>query len=112
MKPWNLALLALALPLILPDNGYARNRGNDSSSLAESAKPFLGRWDLTLKSSDHEYPSWLELREEDGHLKAEFTSRWGNARPLPKVEISAAFLPLYLLKRRRSGKTTWFSKAT
>lgn len=104
MKPWNLALLALALPLILPDNGYARNRGNDSSSVAESAKPFLGRWDLTLKSSDHEYPSWLELREEDGHLKAEFTSRWGNARPLPKVEISAGVLTFVSPKEEEERK--------
>jgi hypothetical protein len=53
-----------------------------------SVEAFLGRWDLTLKAPDREYPSWLELRQEGGQLKAELVSRWGNARPLPKVEIS------------------------
>jgi Domain of Unknown Function (DUF1080) len=62
---------------------------NDSTAKpADSVEPFLGRWDLTLKAPDREYPSWLELREENGQLKAEFVSRWGNARPLPKAEIS------------------------
>jgi hypothetical protein len=53
-----------------------------------SLEVFLGRWDLTLKAPDREYPSWLELRQEGGQLKADLVSRWGNARPLPKVEIS------------------------
>ena len=48
---------------------------------------FLGRWDLTLKTTLHEFPSWLEITNEDGQLKARMTGRWGNARPLPKVEI-------------------------
>ncbi|MGA2200718.1 MAG: DUF1080 domain-containing protein [Terriglobales bacterium] len=55
---------------------------------AATAKPFLGRWDLTLKDAGHEYPSWLEIRLEDGKLAAQMVGRWGNARPLPKVEIS------------------------
>jgi hypothetical protein len=53
-----------------------------------SVEAFLGRWDLTLKAPDREYPSWLELRLEGGQLKADLVSRWGNARPLPKVELS------------------------
>jgi hypothetical protein len=53
-----------------------------------SVEGFLGRWDLTLKAPDREYPSWLELRQESGQWKADLVSRWGNSRPLPKVEIS------------------------
>jgi len=49
---------------------------------------FLGRWDLILMTTQREYPSWLEITREDGQLKARMTGRWGNARPLPKVEIS------------------------
>jgi hypothetical protein len=30
----------------------------------------------------------LELRQEGGQLKAQMVSRWGNARPLPKVALS------------------------
>ena len=63
-----------------------------ASANSEPAKPFLGRWDLTLKSADHEYPSWLELTQESGHLNAQFVGRWGNARSLPKVEVSNGHL--------------------
>ncbi|HKC72288.1 MAG TPA: DUF1080 domain-containing protein, partial [Terriglobales bacterium] len=48
----------------------------------------LGRWDLTLKTPQREYPSWLDLTEQNGQLKALFVSRWGNARPLPRVEFA------------------------
>jgi hypothetical protein len=67
----------------------AGRRGAETSApTAESAKAYLGRWDLTLHAPDREYPSWLELREDGGQLQAEFVGRWGNARPLPKVELS------------------------
>jgi hypothetical protein len=59
-----------------------------SSGEVTSAAPFLGRWDLTLKAPDREYPSWLEIRQESGQLKGQMVGRWGNARPLPKIEIS------------------------
>jgi 3-keto-disaccharide hydrolase len=59
-----------------------------SSPSSESEKAFLGRWDLTLKAPDREYPSWLEVRREGGQLKADMVGRWGNARPVPKVELS------------------------
>jgi hypothetical protein len=57
------------------------------SAATVSVNPFLGRWDLTLKASDREYPSWLEIRQEHGKLRAQMVSRWGNARPLPKIEL-------------------------
>jgi hypothetical protein len=59
-----------------------------SPRTANPAAPFLGRWDLTLKAPDREFPSWLELREEGGQLQAQMVGRWGNARPLPKVSIA------------------------
>jgi 3-keto-disaccharide hydrolase len=55
-------------------------------------KPFLGRWDLTLKAPGRDYPSWLEITDENGQLKAQMVGRWGNARPLPKVEIASGTL--------------------
>jgi hypothetical protein len=74
--------------------------GNASS---ENVAPFLGRWDLVLKTPTHEYPSWLEVRQEDGQLKAQFTGRWGNARPLPKVEISNGILTFVSPKEEEDG---------
>jgi len=70
---------------------YARERGFENAAAApagESVKAFLGRWDLTLKDGNREYPSWLELSQENGRLVAQFVGRWGNARPLPKAELS------------------------
>lgn len=59
---------------------------------AETVQAYLGRWDLTLKGPDREYPSWLELRSENGQLKAQMVGRWGNARALPKAELSGGHL--------------------
>jgi hypothetical protein len=42
---------------------------------AAAAKLFLGRWDLTLKAADREYPSWLEIRLEDGKLATQMAPR-------------------------------------
>lgn len=49
--------------------------------------PFLGRWDLTLRASGKDFPSWIEIGEKDGNPTALFTGRWGNARPLPAITI-------------------------
>jgi len=72
---------------------HVRNPQRSASSQSDkSVESFLGRWDLTLKAPDREYPSWLELRQENGQLKAEMVGRWGNARALPKVEILSGHL--------------------
>ncbi len=76
--------------LLLSARAYSQaGKSNKSASppSAGSVEAFLGRWDLTLKAPDREYPSWLELHQDGGQLKAEMVGRWGNARPLPKVEL-------------------------
>src|SRR5436189_6217979 len=65
-----------------------RGANGDKGSPSDAERLFSGRWDLTLKSPDREYPSWLEIHQENGHPVAQMVGRWGNARPLPKVEIS------------------------
>jgi hypothetical protein len=47
----------------------------------------------------------LELREENGALKAEMVGRWGNARPLPKVEIAGTKLTFVSPKEEEESKT-------
>jgi hypothetical protein len=70
--------------------GSARTAKRTAS--AASVKAYLGRWDLTLKAPNREYPSWLELTEENGQLKARYVGRWGHARVLPKAELKAGEL--------------------
>ena len=60
----------------------------NSEDTTASVQLLLGRWDLTLKTPLRESPSWLEITQEDGQLKARMVSRWGHARPLPKFELS------------------------
>jgi len=91
MKPQRIVLMLMVASFLPCARVYSQAAKSEKSSSAPSTpsfEPYLGRWDLTLKAPDREYPSWLELRLEGGQLKADLVSRWGNARPLPKVEIS------------------------
>ena len=98
--------IVFAFIAIISLSAVAHSRNGDSSShpSTESAGAFLGRWDLTLKAPDREYPSWLELREENGQLKAEMVGRWGNARPLPSVELSNGHLKFVSPKEEEDSK--------
>ncbi len=68
-----------------------------------SVQSFLGRWDLTLKTPTREYPSWLEITQEDGQVKARLVSRWGHARPLPKVEITGNHI-MFVSPKEEEGR--------
>ena len=57
-----------------------------------SVAPFLGRWDLTLKTPQRVFPSWLELSQVNGELKTMMVGRWGGACPLSKVDVSGGVL--------------------
>jgi Domain of Unknown Function (DUF1080) len=80
------AFALTALVLLLSTRMYAGQK--NSVDAAGPVQPFLGRWDLTLKTPLRKYPSWLEITQEDGQLRARMVSRWGHARPLPKIELS------------------------
>jgi hypothetical protein len=73
----------------------------DTTSLVQ---PLLGRWDLTLKTPLREYPSWLEITQEGGQLRARMVSRWGHARPLPKFEISNGLITFVSPKEEEERK--------
>jgi len=71
---------------------------------ADSASAYLGRWDLTLKAPDREYPSWLELKQEGDQLHCTMVSRWGHARALPKCELSRGILTFVSPKEEEDRK--------
>jgi hypothetical protein len=76
-----------------------------ASALGDEGQAFLGRWDLTLTAPDREYPSWLEVTEEGGSLKARMVGRWGHARALPKVELSKGELTFVSPKEEEETST-------
>jgi hypothetical protein len=85
MKLQRILFVVVALTLLGSMGAYCGS--GRIAKLPTSVKPLLGRWDLTLKAPDREYPSWLEIRVERSELKAQMVGRWGNARPLPKIEF-------------------------
>jgi len=104
MKSQRIVLLSA---LLLSLSGWVftqRASGKTPTSDESATKKFLGRWNLTLKAPEREYPSWLELREEDGQLRAQMVSRWGNARPLPQVSISGDHLRFVSPKEEEERK--------
>jgi hypothetical protein len=95
-----IALLCVTVAVLLSFRAYSRSKPE-----AASLKPFLGRWDLTLKALHREYPSWLELAQSDGKLTAQMVGRWGNARPLPRVELSEGQLTFVSPKEEEESKS-------
>jgi hypothetical protein len=104
MKIRRIAITVVAAAL-LSATAHSQTEKSAANSSPGAAKPFLGRWDLTLKAPDREYPSWLELREENGQLKAEMVGRWGNARPLPSAQISNGHVKFVSPKEEEESKT-------
>jgi hypothetical protein len=88
LASWVRRTLFTVTTVLLLFSTLAYSGEKNSADTSASVQSFLGRWDLTLKTPLREYPSWLEITQENGQLKARFVSRWGNARPLPKIEIS------------------------
>ena len=68
------------------------------------AQAFLGRWDLTITAPDREWPSWIEIAENGGQVSAQFVGRWGNARPLPKIEIDGKHVTFVSPKEEEGSK--------
>ncbi|MGH9405309.1 MAG: 3-keto-disaccharide hydrolase [Candidatus Acidiferrales bacterium] len=86
----NRCLLYSAIFLALAASCAARpaEAGASSASNALAAiKPFLGRWDLSLKTPNGERPSWIEVSDEKGQPKVLMVGVVSCAMPLKTVEV-------------------------
>ena len=82
--------LALLLTILLPLGGYSggwKSQTGTSPSASGAIEPFLGRWDLTIKTPRGELPSWIEVSEEQGQPKVLMVGVSDHATPLAKVEL-------------------------
>src|SRR5215469_12464188 len=68
--------------------------GDLSGAQAEAAKPFLGRWDLTVRTPDREYPGWIEITLKDGQLHGLMVGQWNHAEPVLQIAVSGTTLTL------------------
>ena len=60
---------------------------NSNSTASGSVEPFVGRWDLSIKTPTVELPSWIEVSEEQGQPQVVMVGVSEHATPLAKVEI-------------------------
>jgi 3-keto-disaccharide hydrolase len=115
MKLPRIAFVLVAAVLFFAVAAQSRKAHSTNSppcNPADSVDAFLGRWDLTLQAPDREYPSWLELTQKNGQLKAQMVGRWGNARPLPKVEITNGHLKFVSPKEEEDRNDDMLFEAT
>lgn len=74
-----LALMAL----ILIGISLAASPAGTSAAI----KPYLGRWDLSLKSPKGELPSWIAVSEDQGRLRVVMVGLTDHATELKKVDL-------------------------
>jgi hypothetical protein len=98
--------LLFGSPLLNETCGAAQDQPDRRSpSSTGDRSQFLGRWDLTIQAAGKELPSWLEVLDEGGSLKANFVGRWGNARRLPTLEIHDGQIRFVSPKQEEGSKT-------
>ena len=104
MKLRRIGLITVAAIATIFAGPFMDSGASASGQNAPSAGAFLGRWDLTLKAPDRDYPSWLELKQESGQLRAQMVGRWGNARPLLNAALSDGQLTFVSPKEEEDSK--------
>ena len=81
-----LASLCLVVPSVIAFSSDL------SPADAAAIKPFLGRWDLTVKAPDREYPGWIEITLKDGQLHGLMVGQWNHAEPVVQISVSSGTL--------------------
>jgi 3-keto-disaccharide hydrolase len=62
--------------------------GQDDPFTMQKPPPVVGRWDLTVRGPEGDYPSWLEVRQSGYRtLVGSFVGRTGSARPITRVDF-------------------------
>jgi len=92
-------VVVLSGMLVTAAQGQTANKPPVSSEAAA----FSGAWDLTLKTPQKDYASWLDIEERDGKPTAQMVGRWGSARPLPSVSISGNTITFVSPKQEEGG---------
>jgi hypothetical protein len=78
-----------SLPLIFGAIGVAIGISTFVSDLRaqDISGPFAGRWDLTLKGTAKDLPSWIDVSADQGQLKVVLVGPTDHATPLKQADI-------------------------
>src|SRR5204863_9364235 len=75
---------------------------------AQDAKPFLGRWDITVTpATGNPYPQWIEIMEKDGKIEGRLQPRGGAWRPFSGATVQNNHLIVPVAPAGRGAATTW-----
>jgi hypothetical protein len=76
------------------------------------SRPFSGRWDLTLKGTPKDLPSWIDVSEEHGQLKVVLVGPTDHATPLKQADIKNGELEFVSFKGEQGfdADTTYKAK--
>jgi hypothetical protein len=79
-----------------------------ASAFAQDAKPYLGRWDITVTPAQGApYAGWMELTQKDGKLEGRYQPRGGEWKPLAGVAVENGHLIATLMPAGTGPATTW-----
>ncbi|HXA48647.1 MAG TPA: DUF1080 domain-containing protein [Candidatus Acidoferrum sp.] len=78
------------------------------SAFAQDAKPYLGRWDITLTPAQGApYAGWIELTQKDGKLEGRYQPRGGQWQPLAGAMVENGHLVATLSAAGNGPATLW-----
>ena len=87
-----MSLLAWMCPR--PVSAQAQPMANE----ARSATPYVGRWDLTVRSPTREWPSWIEISDDHGRIEGLMIGIWGHATPTGEIRLKRGEIELAVPK--------------
>jgi len=82
--------IAVVLAALLTGWGCSNSpspKVSTSSNASVSASQYLGRWDLTVKTPTGDHPSWIEVSEAQGQIKALVVGFGGSATPAARAQV-------------------------
>ncbi len=68
-------------------SGMASFQANSAFAASAATEPYVGRWDLSIKTPTQVLPSWIEVSEEHGRLKVVMVGVDRHAIRLANAEI-------------------------
>jgi hypothetical protein len=78
------------------------------SAFAQDAKPYLGRWDITVTPEQgNPYPHWMELTEKDGKIEGRYQPRGGQWQPIAGAKVENGHLIVTITAAGRGPATSW-----
>ena len=94
MRKQSMALVVAMSPLawMCPQPAHAQSHLPVDGS--RSARAYLGRWDLTVRTPTMERPSWIEISDDHGRIEGLMVGLWGHATPTGEIRIKQGGIEL------------------